>query len=52
LFYPVYTYAVDDSVQGVRMGPLYSPADRLNTLPGWFLLAKKSTAPQLTTATP
>jgi peptide/nickel transport system substrate-binding protein len=51
LFYPVYTYGVDNSVQGVRMGPLYSPTDRLNTLPRWFLLAKKSTAPQAT-ATP
>lgn len=53
LYYPIYTYAVDTSVQGVRMGTLYSPSDRLNTLPSWFLLAKKSNLPQgALTATP
>jgi peptide/nickel transport system substrate-binding protein len=52
LYYPIYTYAVDNSVQGVRMGPLYSPSDRLNTLPSWFLLAKKSGGQQSVTATP
>ncbi|MFZ6031617.1 MAG: ABC transporter substrate-binding protein [Chloroflexota bacterium] len=46
LYYPVYTYGVDNSVQGVSVGPLYAPSDRLNNLPGWFLLAKKSTTSQ------
>jgi peptide/nickel transport system substrate-binding protein len=51
LFYPVYTYAVDTSVQGVRMGALFSPGDRFNTLTSWFLLAKRSLAPQGTPGT-
>jgi peptide/nickel transport system substrate-binding protein len=37
LFYPVYTYAVSDTVQGVRVGPLFDPSDRLAHLPEWFL---------------
>lgn len=37
LFYPVYTYGVDAQVQGVSMGPLFSPADRLANTPYWFL---------------
>jgi peptide/nickel transport system substrate-binding protein len=40
LFYPVYSYAVDQDVQGVRMGPIFEPSDRLATLPGWYLLSK------------
>lgn len=45
LFYPVYTYAVDDEVQGVRMGPLFDPGDRFATVTSWFLLARR-TGPQ------
>ncbi len=37
LFYPVYTYAVSADVQGVRVGPLFDPSDRLDYLPEWFL---------------
>ncbi len=33
LFYPIYNYAVDEQVQGVTMGPLYDPSDRLVTRP-------------------
>jgi peptide/nickel transport system substrate-binding protein len=43
LFYPVYSYAVDESVQGVRMGPLFSPSDRFNTLRSWYLVAGRAT---------
>lgn len=39
LFYPVYTYAVSSEVQGVRVGPLFDPSDRLQYLPEWFLQA-------------
>jgi peptide/nickel transport system substrate-binding protein len=48
LFYPVYSYAVDSQVQGVRMGPLFDPSDRLDTITSWFLLAKRSTEPTAT----
>jgi peptide/nickel transport system substrate-binding protein len=45
LFYPVYTYAVDESVQGVRMGPLFAPSHRLDLLSNWFLMATQAAAP-------
>jgi peptide/nickel transport system substrate-binding protein len=41
LFYPIYNYAVEEQVQGVTMGPLYEPSDRLVTSPQWFLLAER-----------
>jgi peptide/nickel transport system substrate-binding protein len=41
LFYPVYTYAVDAEVQGVRMGPLYDPSDRLADANTWYLMARR-----------
>lgn len=42
LFYPVYRYAIDASVQGVRMGPLFDTSDRFNTIADWFLVTKRS----------
>lgn len=39
LFYPVYTYAVDERVQGVTMGPLLDTSDRFTTIADWFLVA-------------
>lgn len=50
LFYPVYTYAVDKQIQGVRMGPLFDSSDRLATVDQWFLVAKKA-SPALVTPT-
>jgi len=41
LFYPVYSYAVDDSIQNVRMGPLFDPADRFLTISTWYLRARR-----------
>ncbi len=46
LFYPVYTYAVDAQVQGVRMGPLYHRSDRFLTVTDWFLLARQAARPR------
>jgi peptide/nickel transport system substrate-binding protein len=51
LFYPTYSYAIDRSVHGVSMGPLYDPADRFNNVFAWYL----QTAPQaqlIVSATP
>ena len=48
LFYPVYSFGIDQQVQGVSMGPLYEPSDRLNTITSWYLVAK----PSLETPTP
>ena len=50
LFYPVYTYAVDSEVQGVQMGPLFDPSDRLNNLLNWFLLAESGASPTTTSS--
>jgi peptide/nickel transport system substrate-binding protein len=45
LFHPVYTYAVDASVQGVRMGPMFEPSDRYASVGAWFLPAKRQAEP-------
>lgn len=53
LFYPVYSYAVDGQVQGVRMGPLFDPSDRLANIYTWFLKAGRPAGVSETpTATP
>ena len=53
LFYPVYSFGIDQQVQGVSMGPLYEPSDRLNTITSWYLVAKSSLeTPVPPTATP
>jgi peptide/nickel transport system substrate-binding protein len=41
LFYPMYTYAVDAEVQGVRLGPLFTPSDRFANVSGWFLFSER-----------
>jgi peptide/nickel transport system substrate-binding protein len=41
LFYPVYTYAIDEQVQGVTMGPLFDTSDRFATISSWFLVAER-----------
>ena len=52
LFYPVYTYAVDKEMQGVQMGPLFDPSDRLNSILSWFLIAESGTNPTITPPIP
>ena len=44
LYYPVYNYAVDRQIQGVRMGPLLDTSDRYATILQWFLAARTPTA--------
>ncbi len=44
LLYSVYSYGVDEQVQGVRMGPIFNPSDRFATITEWFLLANRPTA--------
>ena len=43
LFYPVYTYAVGEHIQGVTMGPLFETSDRFATVTSWFLKAERTT---------
>ena len=53
LFFPVYSYGVDQSIQGVRMGPLFDTSDRFATILDWFLIAKRSNGAESTpSATP
>ncbi len=52
LFYPVYRYAVDAQVQGVRMGPLFDPSDRFNTVTNWFLVTKRNNSGEAGSASP
>lgn len=42
LFYPIYNYAIDKTVQGVTIGPLYRPNDRFATVNRWFLIAERA----------
>jgi peptide/nickel transport system substrate-binding protein len=44
LFYPVYSYAIDKQVQGVRLGPILEPGDRFSNLMEWFLVTTRKTA--------
>ena len=42
LFVPVYSYGVDSQVQGVQVGALYEPSDRLATFNSWYLLTRRA----------
>lgn len=41
LYYPVYNFAIDDQVQGVTIGPLLDPSDRLSNIVDWYLLTRR-----------
>ena len=41
LYQPVYTYGVDRKVQGVQMGPLMHPSDRLATISSWYIATRR-----------
>ena len=49
LYVPVYSYGVDSQVQGVQIGPLYEPSDRLNTFTSWYLLTRRALGQGTTT---
>ena len=38
LFYPIYNYAVKDSIKDLSFGPVYDPADRFNNVYEWYIL--------------
>lgn len=52
LYYPVYSYAVDSSVQGIHMGPLFDTADRFSSVTSWFLQARMTTSSTEISSTP
>ena len=40
LYYPIFNYAINVQVQGVNVGPLFSPSDRFFNVNEWFLVAQ------------
>jgi len=44
LYHPVYNYAIDSGVQGVSIGPLLDPSDRLAGIGTWYLVARRAAA--------
>ena len=44
LFYPVYTYAVSQQVQGIQIGPLFDSSDRFITITDWYLVGPQRNA--------
>ncbi|MDQ7030333.1 MAG: ABC transporter substrate-binding protein [Ardenticatenia bacterium] len=46
LYHPVYTYAVDQQVQDVQVGPLFHPAERFRSLPAWYVNVRRVVATQ------
>jgi peptide/nickel transport system substrate-binding protein len=52
LYYPVYSYAVDEQVKEVRIGSFYDPSDRFNNILQWFLVAMRPAGGGGSTPTP
>lgn len=42
LYYPIYTYGVDQRVQGVQAVPLFESADRFNGISSWYLVTRRA----------
>jgi len=40
LFYPVYSFAIDNNIQGVRLGALYDNSDRFWNVSDWYIIAQ------------
>jgi peptide/nickel transport system substrate-binding protein len=40
LFYPMYTYGVSQEVKGVRIGPIFKPSDRFETVTDWYFYSE------------
>jgi peptide/nickel transport system substrate-binding protein len=42
LYFPTYTYGVDEEIQGVRIGPFFEPSDRFALVTQWFLFSERA----------
>jgi peptide/nickel transport system substrate-binding protein len=42
LYYPVYSYGVDQQVLGVQVPPLFDTSDRFQTFNRWFLVTRRA----------
>ena len=49
LFFPVYSFGVDQQVQGVQLPPLFDYSDRFSNIRDWFLVTRRTLE---STATP
>ncbi|MCS6907482.1 MAG: peptide ABC transporter substrate-binding protein [Anaerolineales bacterium] len=52
LFYPVYNYAVDASIQNIRVGPMFDPTDRFANILGWYVRAQRPQIPPKNSPSP
>lgn len=52
LFYPVYTYGVDQRVHNVQIGPINRPADRFAGFADWYIVTRRVPANQVPTSVP
>jgi peptide/nickel transport system substrate-binding protein len=52
LYYPVYSFGVDEQVLGVQVAPLYDISDRFSLVTDWYLVTRRTleTTPEATTA--
>jgi len=48
LFYPVYTYALTEDINGVNFGPLLEPSDRFTNVHTWYILSSRDEPPTST----
>ena len=39
--YPAYTYAIDESVRNVQIGPMVNPSDRFRTIADWYVNTRR-----------
>lgn len=52
LFYPVYNYAVDGQILGVRMGPLFDSSDRFVSVTEWYINTTRRSTETIPVASP
>jgi peptide/nickel transport system substrate-binding protein len=52
LFYPVFTFAIDNQVQGVKTGPLFEMSDRFAHIMEWYLFIERNVEQAEITPTP
>ncbi len=41
LYYPIYTYAVDEEVKGVQLAPMGDPSDRFRNIAEWYIVTRR-----------
>lgn len=41
LYYPIYTYAVDERVRGIQLAPLLTPSDRFRSIARWYVKTQR-----------